>query len=246
MSLQVIMLCHWICLYMHANYLLTCFFLCINLVWFPGAVGVYFLICYNSVCMLINVLNLSMYNRQSMCGKCYCVHYISNLSLMGLLIIHPDLVLIHRRGLLSMVMLWCIVSCSADQLIIIHSIPATGPLSLLTGGNIFPFSPSLLIAAFPWLMSVFVHAVHVLSTLLYSTGSACMTMSSNCQATFICSDRYCLVVIWLLYICFVFCVISLTVFVIWMMYNSLLWSLTLASSTTHAFMALHPPAALLL
>ena len=102
---QVIMLCHWICLYM---YVLFAYFtyLCFNLFWVPGAVGYNCLICIFFVYLII-ILTLRMLNGGIIWVSSIFVYYMLTSSFTGLWLICPDLVLVSPftgLGLLFMVM----------------------------------------------------------------------------------------------------------------------------------------------
>ena len=145
---------------------------------------------------------------------------------------HHDLVLtilFTCLGLLFMV----IFGSNTVQLIITYSMPVTSLCTLFDGGILSLFSPPPFSISFLCVIYVLAPVVCGLGILLCSNGTACMSLSSNWPAAFfMCSHKYCVVVIRLLYMCFVFHVINLPVFVTWMMYDYPLWSMWLASSIT--------------
>ena len=78
------------------------------------------------------------------------------------------------------------------------------------------FSPLLcLLVSFQSVTQFLLPAVCGVGILICSNGAACVNMSSNCPTAF----SYCSIVLWVLHTCFMFHVMSLPVFMTYMMYD---------------------------
>ena len=145
-------------------------------------------------------------------------------SLIGLWLIHPDLVLTSFFTGLGLSFMFMFIASST-----VHYV-CHQPLHWVILSLSFP----LFIITFSQFACVFVSAVSDMITLPCSIGTTCIKISSNHPvAFFICDHRYYSMVIGMLCLCFMFCVISLPVFMTWMMYEHPPWSLFFTPSKTH-------------